>query len=186
MAVFRIREDVNRYEWLTLANFDEVFESVYQKFDGWPMKESWPQLYVEGYREEDDEPECSSGDFRYVSGLSPGIVLSKHAVDVLGPILVGNGELLPIHYSGAALFFFNVTCLADVLNFDKSDVVCFSTGGILTVERYVFDADKIPSNDLFKIAQMPLGDTFVSEKFKEMVEENELEGLLFHPVEIAG
>jgi hypothetical protein len=186
MGVYRIREDVNRYEWLNLANFDEVWESVYQKFDDSPMKESWPPLYVEGYREEDDETECLSGDFPHVSGLSAGIVLSKHAVDVLGPLLFGSGELLPLHYLGADLFFFNVTCLADVLNFDESDIVYFQTGRIMTVRRYVFDADKIPSNDVFQIAQIPLGDTFVSENFKVMVEENELEGLLFQPVEIIG
>jgi hypothetical protein len=56
----------------------------------------------------------------------------------------------------------------------------------MTVRRYVFDADKIPLNDVFQIAQIPLGDTFVSENFKVMVEENELEGLLFQPVEIIG
>src|SRR5262245_46185960 len=132
MAVYRIREDANRYENLILTNFDEVWESVYQKFDGSPMKESWPPLYVEGWREEDDETEYMLGDFPCVSGLHAGLVMSEYAVNVLGTLLVGNGEFLPLHYSGADLFYFNVTCLADVLNFDESDIVYFSTGRIMT------------------------------------------------------
>jgi uncharacterized protein DUF1629 len=159
---------------------------VYENPDVLMMKAPWPPLYIEDYRDEDDETEYLSGDFPSVSGLVIGFGMSKHAVDVLDALLDGNGELLPLHYSRADLFFFNATCLVDVLNFDESDVIYFSSGRIMTVERYVFDADKIPSKDVFKIAQLPLGDTFVSEKFKMAVEENGLEGLLFRPVEIRG
>lgn len=184
MNIYRIREDVNRFESLILKNMDADWE-IGDRFDGTPFGSSWRPLEVEICRENNDDRKYLKGDFPYTIGFGPSLVLSNRALYVLEPLLKNNGELLPLKYSDGDYTLFNPTCLVEALNFEQSDIVYFSTGRILNVQRYVFDAEKIPSNTIFKIAQIPLLDIFVTEHFKLAVENNNLEGLLFKPVELA-
>ena len=183
MKIYQVEKDVDRYESLILKDVEADWEIIY-RFDGTPLATSWHPLELRICRDPDDERKYLKGDFPHTVGFGPALVLSDRALGILAPLLQDNGELLPIKYPRGNYVLFNATCLADVLNFEQSDIVYFPTGRIMTIRRYVFDAEKIPSNDVFKIAQMPLLGVFVTERFKLAVEENDLEGLLFKPVEV--
>lgn len=110
------------------------------------------------------------------------LVLSQKALDVLGYFLEGKGRLLPLDYQGEQNYFvFDVKHVIDALDIDKCYGVdktekVFEKGefSILGVKTHAFHANKVENESIFIIPEFEWADIFVSEDFKQAVENSDL------------
>ena len=74
-----------------------------------------------------------------------------------------------------------VVSVLDVLDYSKSIYRTFpNTNKIAIVEKYAFrNCAELKNHNIFKIVDEPRGRSFVSEKFKNAAEQNNLTGFLF-------
>ncbi|MCY4073054.1 MAG: hypothetical protein OXG60_17305 [Chloroflexi bacterium] len=100
---------------------------------------------------------------------------------------VGDGSL----YSPEALrslsekqyYVINVLTTLDCLDFDQSEFTYFeSTGGIRSIRKRVFKPDCIGDTPIFKLPILNRVTTYVTDSFKQLVEDNNLTGLEFRKV----
>ncbi|MEN9223102.1 MAG: hypothetical protein Q6M04_11770 [Thermostichus sp. BF3_bins_97] len=102
-------------------------------------------------------------------------IVSQRAVDLLGDILLANGELLPLIYEGEDTYFaYNVTNIIDVL--DKEETQRRNRSSIT---RPAFCLDKIGDNIIFKVPETRLVRTYVTDGFIEKVQSTPLTGFKF-------
>ena len=175
MRVHILDADVNEYRGLYYTNDDDVLEFK-RRFNGKPMREAWTAedrfAFVPRRLRQGDTP-----------GLSTHIpVFSAKAVDVLADFLEPNGELFPITCGGQRFFAFNVTRVVDALDEQNCEVVRFSSGRLMTVDRFSFFEDKLFGITVFKIPQLVLMDVFVTDPFVESVQTAKLKGFKFRRV----
>ena len=137
------------------------------------MATSWTPWKVELGRPEGYE-NLPMGDFPLLAFHVP--VFNERAAERLQPLLVGNGELLPLLCDEGSFFAYNVTTVLDALDIEKSIVIRFADGGIQDVIRHEFVPEKLIS-PIFKIPQVP--DVFVTDEFQDAVIKHELEGFHF-------
>ncbi|MGH9962797.1 MAG: imm11 family protein [Pyrinomonadaceae bacterium] len=116
------------------------------------------------------------GDFPLMALHVP--VFSERAVALLQPVLIENGELLPLSCNEGSYFAYNVTTVLDALDVEKSSVIRFTDGGIIDITRHEFFPTKVTSL-IFKIPQMPRMDVFVTDEFQEAVSRHDLKGFDF-------
>jgi hypothetical protein len=96
-------------------------------------------------------------------------------VDALGPLLARHGELLPLACADADLWLFNALTVVDALDEDRSEIVRFDDGSILSVDRYAFRDDAVAP--VFKVPQLLRGPLFAGDEFAAAVAEAGLTGL---------
>lgn len=91
------------------------------------------------------------------------LVMRKSAADVIGPLVEGQAELLPLSCRDADLWLLHVTECRDALDEDRSDIVRFpSSGRIMTIRSYAFNPKALDGARCFKIPQMPTGSIFLT------------------------
>lgn len=105
--------------------------------------------------------------------------LKKPAVDALGPILLKHGQLLPVR--GEDVWLFNATTVLDALDLERSRIVHFDDGSILTIERHVFDRSRIGTAEVFKVP-MRTSAVYVTDGFVEEARRAGLRGVSFRGV----
>ncbi|MCA9241266.1 MAG: hypothetical protein KDA37_13745 [Planctomycetales bacterium] len=104
---------------------------------------------------------------------------SERAVAVLHDMLSPNGELLRLLSDLGNYWAFNVTTVADVLDWRRSDIK-WNRKPIHAsiIERYEFSAELLSELEIFQIPELP-GNVYVTEVFRRRVEENGLQGFNF-------
>jgi hypothetical protein len=118
-----------------------------------------------------------------VSTFSSGIIIfSEKAIDILKDILEKTGQIVPIITESKRKKFFgfyaNKNIYDDsIINFEKSEWRQAEKGKI--INKVVLN-NKYPKEDyLFVVFDEPMT-VFVTEKFKELVENNDLKGFEFN------
>ncbi len=158
---------------------NQRFVELVGRFDGTPIGELWRQVDLEY---DPDSMHLPVGDFPSI--LLPHIpVFSVRAAKSLEPLLRNNGELLPLRCSDDTYFAFNVTSVVPALSKD-SDIRYFPSGKIMDVKRYVIEQQRLTSEAIFKLIEVPLMDVFVSDTFLKTVQRLELCGFKFKSVEV--
>jgi hypothetical protein len=145
-----------------------------RRFDGSPMKRPWTDVRI-GWVPESRSPK---GDFVHLMLDLP--VFSLRAIEALGDLLQGYGEILPTSCEGEQLFFFNVTNVIDALDESNSEVIRFhGRPEIMRIARYAFFKERLTGAPIFKIPQFLTGRVFVTDPFVERVKSTELKGFGF-------
>jgi RHS repeat-associated protein len=175
MRVFELRPDVEGFRWLDLVNSGEY--NILSELNDQPAGSAWKPLAAE-WIEDDLNAGKPKSDFPTL-GTTP--VFSQRAVDALLDLLVENGELLPIRVEDGTYFVYNVTRKVHALDEDRSELVRFSTGGVMRIARYEFYPDKVEALTIFKIPQSR-AKVFVTEPFVERVYDARLTGFEFTQV----
>lgn len=178
--VFQIRFDVSRYQSLLVDGDDGVFRrwKPMLELDGRPRAAHWapPPVYS-------DQPLLERPDFWQLIGCPTGIVVHPSILEIVGPLLLSAGELLPLPYREMMFRLCNVTKVYDCLDAsaslrDADDVI---TG-------FVFYEHRLPDEQLFKIADdhYRMVQLLTIERgpghetnFKSFVEQQGLSGLVF-------
>ena len=145
-----------------------------QSFDGRTQKANWIPLKVKRM-----EPE---------KGLAlsdaPGFtipVFSMKALNIIESIICESSEKLELITDEGEYYGINVTAVLDVIDYSKSEYRTFSDGKrIMAFKKYAFlQQPELIKHDIFKIIDEPTRRSFVSDKFKNMIEENGLTGFKF-------
>jgi hypothetical protein len=91
------------------------------------------------------------------------LVLRTSAADVVGPLVEGQAELLPLSCDDTDLWLLHAIEERDALDEDRSDIVRFpSSGRIMTIRSHAFERKALDGARCFKIPQMPAGSIFLS------------------------
>jgi uncharacterized protein DUF1629 len=174
MKVFILKPDANRYQGLLPSDRSNSLEA-FRRFNGTQIGASWVPWKVEIDRPEGYE-NLPFGDFPLMALHVPAF--SERAATLLEPLLIENGELLPLVCDEGSYFAFNVTSVLDALDEEKSSVLRFTSGRIMNITGYEFLPEKVTS-PIFKIPQVPLMDVFVTDEFQDAVIRHGLKGFDF-------
>lgn len=103
-------------------------------------------------------------------------VFSKSALGILKPLIKNSIEELDLQYPEADYYGINVISVLNVIDYTKSEYKMYSDGKrIMAFQKYAFrSCDELIQNNIFKIVDEPRRRVFVSDKFKQTVEDNNL------------
>lgn len=175
MKIWQLHFDGDHYDSFIPVKWPNVNEI--QSFDGRCKKDKWIPLKVKQMNSRKNI-KLSDAPLFFLP------VFSKRAVDVLYPLIGDSVELLELDFSEGQYFAIHVTNVLNVIDYDKSKYVMFSDNKkIMMFEKYAFRlCDEIKQSHIFKIVDEPLKWAFVSDTFKNMVEESGLKGFIFRLV----
>ena len=111
-------------------------------------------------------------------------MFSKKAVNILKPLIRDSVEFLELVFPESEYWGVNVTKVLDVINYEKAQFRTFpNSNRIMVFEKYAFvDSEELRSASIFKIIDEPRRNSFVTDRFKQLVEENKLTGFVFKEV----
>jgi hypothetical protein len=178
MVIWTIIPDSNKYRKLETFNTPTDDWELCEGFEsGGSMVDSWIPIPVRlfEYKGEETKP---LGDFPSVfAGVPP--VFSKRSLKVLDPLIGDSIEALPLVGVGDDFSVINVKVI-DCLDHQRSRYVRFENSErIMYIEHYAFKESRLENKHIFRIPEVILSAVFVSDAFKALVEENDLQGLIF-------
>nr|WP_244110323.1 DUF1629 domain-containing protein [Burkholderia cenocepacia] len=112
--------------------------------------------------------------------LSPFLLFSERALDVLAPVLHDSGEILLVEAPIKDMFGFHVTrVIESAVDMDASKFKVYPRATVFN--KIFLLKSRIEGADIFRLKESP-ATVFVSERFRELVEQNELKGFDFGEV----
>ncbi|MFX3648362.1 MAG: imm11 family protein [Paenibacillus sp.] len=110
-------------------------------------------------------------------------IMKKNVKEVFEDHISKEVELLPLIHDELELYVVNVTNILECVDWNRSDVRSYSDGDFAGFNKLVFDFSKIPNNTyMFKIKETATVEVFVTDLFKEVVDEHKFKGLNFSVV----
>ena len=174
-------EDANRFRSFLRVDQSqgshllEAFKSNSSLADSWQPVD----LVLSLGKGEKDKPIAD-----FMSGFV-SVAISGKALGVLTPSLLDQAECLPLNTDAGTYFALNVTAV-NCLDQGHSTLKLFSNSQrIMRVEKYAFYWEKLNGIHIFRLPELGISRLFVSDTFKQAVEENSLTGLLFYPVPLS-
>lgn len=173
MKIWKLSTDANNYDNFTIPDELESKRVLFDyKFDGSSIADRWQPVNVEVLEEKkrSDTP-------TFVSGCP---VLSERAVLILGDMLKGVCEVLPLKYCKEQFYVLNVLCIIDCIDYKNAICKMFpNSDRVMRFMKYAFKPDKLVNKHIFKIPEHPQSYVLVSDEFKNRVLDNALEGFEF-------
>jgi hypothetical protein len=80
------------------------------------------------------------------------------------------------------LHIYNVTRVINALDESASTLMRFPDGRVMHIQKHVFDAERLPDVDCFKVPQLRVSPVFLSQRFVDAWAAARLRGLDFHQV----
>ena len=121
-------------------------------------------------------------------GWSSGIVCDAEAITILKKLISEHAEFLPLAFTSSTIIdttysAINVLRILDCLDYKRSEFTYFkNTGNIRKVRKFEFKPNSIGGVSIFKLPILRSIRTYVTDEFKELVEDNNLTGLRFGKV----
>ena len=118
----------------------------------------------------------------------PSLIIGKPIIrgnvrTILEPRIFREIEFLPLMHEELELYVVNVTNVLDCVDWDRSDIRTYSDGSWADFNKLAFDFSKIPVDTyMFKIKETATVEVFVTDLFKQVVEECKFKGLNFNVV----
>ena len=177
MKIWHLKYDSEKYDSFFPA--DPSTLGIILSFDGRSQKSAWRPFYVERAKPEKRLPLSDIPNF--LVGVP---TFSERALEALYPIIEDSVEILDICFSEGKYYLVNVTRVIDVIDYDLSNFVRFSTNQrIMKFNKYAFkQSEALQKSNIFKIIDAPKDRAFVSDLFKKTVEMNGLTGFIFQEV----
>lgn len=175
MKIWKLSAEVDKYE--NLCPVKAFTWEELQAFDGRPLKSKWQPLPVEPMGKKKN-PKWSD----YPGFTIP--VLSMKALNILRPLIRNSSEELELKFNEKEYMAINITAVLDVIDYEKAEYEKYSDGQrIMYFIKYAFrECDELNQHHIFKIIDEPKRWPFVSDAFKQAVEENGLTGFEFELV----
>lgn len=173
MKIWQWGYESDNYDSFTFPNQNEFNQYFDPNFNGMVIGDKWGSVHFETYRSR-KACDCTGVGSNYP-------IFSDRAVQVLAPYLSCNVELLPLKHLTMNFYAVNVIRLLDGLDYKHSEIE-FVEGHpnfVKNVNRYAFKIDVIHDYPIFKIPEYRRRRVYVSDAFKEAVEENGLKGFTF-------
>lgn len=154
----------------------EDFETFNQQINGTTRRTTWQAITVRLIHV-DEGKQLAISDSPWLG--SHALIFRREAIEKLGALLEPHGEFLPLRCPDAELLVFNPTRVLDALDEQASQLTRFSGGRIMSVARYAFIATAIADADIFKIPNLRVSPTFLSERIVQAWRLAGLRGLEF-------
>lgn len=150
---------------------------------GKSLSEIWETVFLPLYQgDEGDEIQEQSKPIPDFSEGIFGLAISKKAHTILLPLIESQTIFLELPTEAGLYYELDIQKI-NCLDVENSKAVLFPNGGILRVEKYSFYWDKLANSHIFCIPEIGRWyPVFISKLFKEVVDQNNLTGLTFHPV----
>lgn len=180
MTIWQITPDINNFYSLGLVDSQNNWERTNDGFRGSSLKADWKALEV---FVENISDKLRLGNFPSLVGIP---VFDSKALANLEKLSESYGEFLPLICSDNVyerLWAYNVTKVIDCLDQSKSIIKRFDDGKVMWIPKIVLKLETVTGVHIFKIPEDKRNFVFVSDTFKDIVEKNELLGLLFSEVE---
>lgn len=155
------------------------FERINVEINGTPRQSKWQPISVKLVRN-DEGRELVKSDSPWLGAHA--LIFRSGVIGSIGSILQKDGELLPLTCSEADLLICNPTRVLEALDEAASSVLRFNNGKIMLIQQHVFRADVIRDIDIFKIPDLRVSPTFLSQRFVNQWNESRLKGLDFKRV----
>jgi hypothetical protein len=94
--------------------------------------------------------------------------------------LLGSARLYEFICDSERLFLCDPPLVQNAVIQDKSIINRFSDGRIMQIRKYVFDSEALHGKYIFKISEMRVSPTFVTQEFVDFWVSNKLVGLDFN------
>lgn len=148
-------------------------------FDGCSHLINWvrPRIIVREYGTQQEEL-CDSPRFPF----SLPFLLSDRGVRVLFDVIEHDAELLPVDCDLGEYWLVNVTTVLDCIDIERSRYETFASGKIMFFREYWLKDDVMEGHDIFVMEGQRRIGPFVSDAFKERVEECGITGFSFNLV----
>ncbi|MBN1187006.1 MAG: hypothetical protein JXB49_32310 [Bacteroidales bacterium] len=146
-------------------------------FDGRDLSIGWRPLSLCKFKDSNRVKELISGDYPLIASHVP--TFSKHAAEILSPLIKKYGEFVELIVEKEIFFAFNVQEFSDELDMNKSEIIAYPDNRIMYVKKYFFKSKEVEKLPIFKIAQLPFGNVFVNDEFVSLVKRHDLKGMLF-------
>lgn len=178
MKIWKLKFELDKYE--NLAPVKDFTWQEFQEFDGRRLRYKWKPLPVERMNPEKKLPLSDAPGFTIP-------VFSKRALDILLPCIQDCVEILELvfdEHDEQQYFGINVISVLNVIDYEKAEYIRFqSSGRIMLFTKYAFkECDDLKEYPIFKLVDEPRREPFVSEAFKDLVEQNNLTGFKFELV----
>lgn len=118
-------------------------------------------------------------DFPWLTSSS--LILTTRSRDALGKILESQSELLPVTCR-IPLWVYNSACVVGARDENHSANLRFSNGRIMDIRRYAFRKERNGSPIAFKIPQLAVSPTFLSQEIVSLYSSHNLTGLEFRQI----
>lgn len=179
--IWRYMEDVNQYRMFDLINQPPGFDVLDLFRTGKRLGEKWKPIKIGLWEDPENKKEKDKPIADFASaGTAPAI--NEKAKSIVSPLISRTVELLPLLSNKDSYYAMNVE-LVDCLDVGNSIVERFkSSNRIMSVEIYAFNWDRLEGINMFRIPELGLGRLFVTDTFKQKVEDAKLLGLLFSPI----
>ncbi|MCX7429326.1 MAG: hypothetical protein NTW96_27345 [Planctomycetia bacterium] len=118
---------------------------------------------------------------------------SRRAIDVLGDLIAGDGEILPVECDEGEFFVYNITRIIDLLDEERSAIDWMKdidrTGprprlkpyAIATIRHFEIHKERLGDAAIFRLPRDPFRE-YVTDVFHDRVEEAGLQGMEFKKV----
>ena len=173
--IWQLNPNVTDYGIVAL---DNQFDAKYKILDGSPKLSSWKPLYI-SYRAGEEKP------IPHFPSLSSSIVCDMEAKLLIQDLIDDYVEFLPLvshTITEQQYHIINTTMILDCLDQEKSEVLRNESGTIRHIKKYVMKPNCIGDAPIFKLPEPMRERPYVSDTFKQIVEENNLTGLVFDKV----
>ena len=164
---------------LCQPEYQEDFERFNTEINGEPRQRTWRPIPVRLVHEDEGE-KLTASDSPWLG--SHALIFRQTVIEKLGAMLEHHGEILPLTCAEGKLVVFNAVRVLDALDEEASAVMRFTSGKLMRVTRYMFQAKVISGFDIFKIPNLRVSPTFVSELVVEAWTLAGLHGLVFNKV----
>ena len=163
-------ENYNEIRFTNVQDHQEI--SDYNNFKGIA---NYPLEYVYGIKSKKNK------NFDFSQICNPFFIVSKNALIYLEEILLEYGELIPIEKPFDNFMFFHCTNIVNALIPEKSKIVWLDKekGWISGINSFTLDKKNIGNSEIFRLPEANYRYTFFGEKFKALIEANNLKGIDF-------
>ena len=178
MKIYKLEFDYNFSSFI--EDSSEGNESDLSEVIGWRWKRfegDFKPVKLELRRSSETGKKNYQLDFS--ASLRPFFIFSENALDKLKDILIPRGQILPVITESKRKFFlgyYPTNPLTGCLDMDKSKYTVWPRG--ILVSKYVLRFENICDDYFFTIEEC-LSSVFVTSKFRELVEKNNLLGFDF-------
>jgi len=159
--------------------YQDDFERINSEINGVSRRSNWKPIPVRIIHE-DEGKRLLMSDSPWLGAHA--LIFRSSAIDALGPMLREYGELLPLACSEEEMWIYNPTHVIDALNETSSSVLRFSNGKVMMIQRHVFRPDVVDEIDIFKLPNLRVSPTYLSQRFVERWKASGLKGLEFKQV----
>jgi len=138
------------------------------------LKKCWGKIET-GFTAIDDDPKATIPDISCWIGAT--LILSSKAYNILNPLLGSYGEFLPVQCYGDTFYIYNCLTLGKVDELQSKQR--FFESEVIGVIKLTFETNDISSKPIFKTTYTNCLDIFCNQNIKNIVQENELTGVIF-------